>query len=177
MAVARGAILEPTRAWGPALPAWTSDGRGADVLVRLLVPPDAAAIRYLHERCSDDSLRWRYFVVFGQLEHLLTWVFDRTRGRAVGVFAEGRLVALANLMHPDATGTGEVAFLVADDWQNRGLGSLLVDLLTALARDEGARALHADVTMDNGRMRTLDARRGWTGAILDGDYCMDLDLD
>jgi RimJ/RimL family protein N-acetyltransferase len=75
------------------------------------------------------------------------------------------LVGLANLMDPDAAGAGEVAFLLADAWQNRGLGSQLVDLVTDLGRDEGARSLHADVTLDNGRMRTLFARRGWTAAI------------
>jgi RimJ/RimL family protein N-acetyltransferase len=158
------------------LPCWIHDSRGVELLVRALVPTDEPAVRDLHAQCSPETLRWRYFGVSSQLEHLLTWVFDRAQGQALGVFAHGRLVGLANLMDPDAAGAGEVAFLLADAWQNRGLGSQLVDLVTDLGRDEGARSLHADVTLDNGRMRTLFARRGWTGAIVDGDYCMGLAL-
>ncbi len=169
--------LSLTRSWTTPLPAWMHDNRGVDLLVRPLLVLDEAAIRDLHARCSIETLKYRYFGVSDQLEHLLTWVFDRSQGQAVGAFSEGRLVALANLMNADSHGAGEVAFLVADDWQGRGIGSMLVDLLTDLGRADGCVSLHADVSLDNGRMRTLFAHRGWHGVIEDGDYCMDLDLD
>ena len=52
----------------------------------------------------------------------------------------------------------------------------MVALLGERGRAEGCRSLHADVSLDNGRMRTLFAHRGWTGHIEDGDYSMDLQL-
>ena len=69
-----------------------------------------------------------------------------------------------------------MAFLVEDAWQGRGIGSALVDLITDLGRDEGCRCLHADVSLDNGRMRVLFAKRHWHGTVVDGDYSMDLPL-
>jgi hypothetical protein len=57
-----------------------------------------------------------------------------------------------------------------------GIGSTLVDVVTDRGRDHGAGLLHADVSLDNGRMRVLLARRGWVGKVVGGDYCMDLVL-
>lgn len=163
-----------TTNWRVALPMPLIDADGRELLLRLIVPADESAIRVLHEGCSIATLRWRYFGGGEQVEHLLSWIFDAGQGEAVGVWAQDRLVAIGNLMLPDSTGTGEVAFLVEDAWQGRGIGSALVDLVTDLARDEGCRYLHADVSLDNGRMRVLFARRDWKSTVLDGDYSMGL---
>ena len=169
-------IFPGTTHWRGGLPVSLHDSRGTELFLRFLVPADEPAIRGLHERCSTATLRWRYFGGGAQVEHLLSWIFDTSQGEAVGVWAEGRLVAIGNLILPDATGTGEVAFLVEDAWQGRGIGSALVDLITDLGRDEGCRCLHADVSLDNGRMRVLFAKRDWHGTVIDGDYSMDLAL-
>ena len=70
-----------------------------------------------------------------QVEHLLTWIFDETRSEAVTAWSQGQLVAVGNLLLPDASGVGEVAFLVEDAWQGRGIGSTLVDVVTDRGRD------------------------------------------
>ncbi len=160
----------------PELPTEILDSHGIPLLVRLVEPSDEAAIRDLHERCSERALRWRYLGIGPQVEHLLRWVFDRSIGEAVGVFHGEHLVALSNLSCPDRHGVGDVAFLVADAWQGRRIGSQMVTLLGERGRAEGCRTLHADVSLDNGRMRTLFAHRGWTGHVEDGDYSMDLQL-
>jgi GNAT superfamily N-acetyltransferase len=166
--------LPGTREWRLGLPAWIHDSHGAELLMRFVGPADASAIRALHSRCSVQALRWRYFGGGDQVEHLLSWIFDASRSEAVSVWTHGQMVALGNLLVPDATGVGEVAFLVEDAWQGRGIGSALVDVVTDRGRDWDARSLHADVSLDNGRMRVLLARRGWIGKVVDGDYCMDL---
>lgn len=168
--------LPGTREWRLGLPAWIHDARGAELLLRFVTPADEGAIRGLHARCSEQALRWRYFGGGAQVEHLLTWIFDETRSEAVTAWSQGQLVAVGNLLLPDASGVGEVAFLVEDAWQGRGIGSALVDLITDLGRDEGCRCLHADVSLDNGRMRVLFAKRHWHGTVVDGDYSMDLPL-
>ena len=168
--------LPGTREWRLGLPAWIHDARGAELLLRFVTPADAGAIRGLHARCSEQALRWRYFGGGAQVEHLLTWIFEETRSEAVTAWSQGQLVAVGNLLLPDASGVGEVAFLVEDAWQGRGIGSTLVDVVTDRGRDHGAGLLHADVSLDNGRMRVLLARRGWAGKVVGGDYCMDLVL-
>jgi RimJ/RimL family protein N-acetyltransferase len=65
---------------------------------------------------------------------LVAWVADRPIGLA-------RLVR-----HGD---TGEIAFEVADDWQRRGVGSLLADRLAADARAAGITRFRGDVDSGN----------------------------
>ena len=42
----------------PDLPTEILDSHGIPLLVRLVEPSDEAAIRDLHERCSERALRW-----------------------------------------------------------------------------------------------------------------------
>jgi RimJ/RimL family protein N-acetyltransferase len=61
-----------------------------------------------------------------------------------------RLIAVARFVRlqddPDAA---EVAIVVADDWQRRGLGSLLAEQLAARARGTGIRRFTATMASDN----------------------------
>jgi len=60
----------------------------------------------------------------------------------------------------DEPDTVEVAFVVQDDWQNRGLGTILVrDVLDAAAA-RGMRRFRAYVLSDNRRMLDLITRFG-----------------
>lgn len=153
------------------------DTCGCLVSVREVVPADADAIRALHARCSDTTLRRRYFGIAPQVEHLLSWVFDHEHGQCLAAFVEGRLVGLGHLMAPEWTGAAEVAFMVDDAFQGRRIGPTLVDLVMALGRTQHYPALHAEVTMDNGKMRQILVRRGFSSVPEAGAYEMDLPLD
>jgi GNAT superfamily N-acetyltransferase len=48
-----------------------------------------------------------------------------------------------------ATQTGDVAFVVGDAWQHRGLGTLLLARLAQLARERGLVGFTADVLSSN----------------------------
>jgi RimJ/RimL family protein N-acetyltransferase len=165
------------RTWTAGFPAWVHDARGAELILRETRPEDADAIRDLHARCSEGSLRWRYFSSTSQVERVLEWMFDSRKGRSVGVRAHGRLVGVAQLVRTDTPGVAEVAFLVEDEWQNRGIGSMLVDLLTKLAEDAGYARVRADVATDNDRMRHILLARGWSARFNDGIHELELDLD
>jgi nucleotide-binding universal stress UspA family protein len=71
----------------------------------------------------------------------------------------------------DDAEAAEVAVIVADDWQRRGLGRALLDRLTYRARREGVRRFSALVQGDNsGALRLLadvgDSQRQWdTGVV------------
>jgi acetyltransferase len=73
-----------------------------------------------------------------------------------------RIVADARYVLDDATGTGEFAIAVADEWQGLGLGSRLMQRLLAQARRAGLARLCGDVLSDNepmlALMRRLEAR-------------------
>jgi acetyltransferase len=60
------------------------------------------------------------------------------------------------------TTSGELALVVSDAWQGRGLGHSMVTRLLAVAPLEGYRRLTAAVLPDNGAMRHLLGESGFT---------------
>jgi GNAT superfamily N-acetyltransferase len=58
---------------------------------------------------------------------------------------------------PDAA---EVAVTVVDDWQSRGLGTLLLEVISARARQEGVRTFTAWMLGRNREMRTCSSTSG-----------------
>jgi len=74
------------------------------------------------------------------------------------------LRAVARYEPGEMPGTTEIAIVVEDDWQHRGLGSLLLDALLAAAERRNLRVFRADVLADNRPMlrvlsRLADIRR------------------
>jgi acetyltransferase len=55
----------------------------------------------------------------------------------------------------------EFAIAVADDWQRKGLGSRLMDALTAAARERGMREMYGEVLASNAKMLDFTARLGF----------------
>jgi GNAT superfamily N-acetyltransferase len=72
---------------------------------------------------------------------------DEKSGEGVGV---GRYVR-----DPQRPDTAEVAVTVADDWQGRGLGTMLLDALSARAEDEGITRFTALMLATNSEMMDL----------------------
>lgn len=130
---------------------------GTRVTVRPIEPRDAGAVRALHERCSADSRRMRYFSPKPYPPRRAFERFcDPARGRVlVAEGPDGSLLALAHLIHVVDPGVAEIAFLVEDAWQGRGLGRVLATLLLDLARERGLAELRAAVLSENIRTRRL----------------------
>ncbi|NUR87493.1 MAG: GNAT family N-acetyltransferase, partial [Nonomuraea sp.] len=64
-------------------------------------------------------------------------------------------------------GVAELAFLVEDRWQGRGLGSALARMLVVEARDLGFAEVRTSMLADNARMRRLLVALGATLAYTD----------
>ena len=70
--------------------------------------------------------------------------------------AEGPVVADARFVRDETDPTfAEVAFIVGDDYQGRGVGSFLMAALAVAARGDGVRRFSARVLSDNLAMRTI----------------------
>ncbi|GLF95687.1 GNAT family N-acetyltransferase [Streptomyces yaizuensis] len=103
---------------------------------------DLAAARELHQRCSEETLRRRYHGPVGDADRYLDHLLSPRFGRTLAVrTASGRLVALGHLLW-DGDET-EIALLVEDAWQRRGIGSELLARLVVLAREAGSRSVYA----------------------------------
>lgn len=120
---------------------------GSDITVRRADTRDVPAAKAMHERCSARTLGMRY------LNHLLSPRFGRTLAVQT---ASGRLVGLGHLLW-DGDET-EVALLVEDGWQRRGIGGELLARLVAMAADAGCESVYAITQASNTGM--VAAMRG-----------------
>ncbi|MBM9477481.1 GNAT family N-acetyltransferase [Nakamurella flavida] len=142
---------------------------------------DADAIRAMHGRSSSRTLYLRYFSTIAEISDSQLRVFtDVDHVTAVGLVAElgGQIIA-AGTFHRSPAGSGldpdaaEVAFLVEDSQQGRGLGSLLLEHLAAAAQELGIRRFTAEVLSENQQMVRvfIDAgyavRREFSSGVLD----------
>ncbi|MEV6488708.1 GNAT family N-acetyltransferase [Actinoplanes sp. NPDC051633] len=134
---------------------------GAELLIRVATGEDAEAVQRMHARSSAGSRRLRYL---GGMQAPTDTRLRRLLERVGGVTllavhvdprsGEERVVAMATLL---AEGDlGEVALLVEDAWQRRGLGTALLRRLVAWAGRNEVAAVVAHTTAENtGMLRTL----------------------
>ena len=62
------------------------------------------------------------------------------------------MVGIAHYLKDPRTNYAETAFLVRDDWQDKGIGKFLLDKLGEIARQHGITGFTADVLADNKKM-------------------------
>jgi ribosomal protein S18 acetylase RimI-like enzyme len=124
---------------------------GPPLVVRPLRHGDVDTVLTLFERLSDRSRRARFNgpkprLTTADLDQLAA--VDATRHALVAYVAgDRRPVAIARLVRDGAS--AEIAFAVADEYQQRGIGSLLAAELVADARAAGVREVTALVASDN----------------------------
>ncbi|MDT3400479.1 GNAT family N-acetyltransferase, partial [Streptomyces sp. B1866] len=132
---------------------------GTEITVRRADTGDLAAARAMHERCSSDTLALRYHGPVADADRYLNHLLSPRFGRTLAAYTtSGRLVALGHLLW-DGDET-EVALLVEDAWQRRGVGGRLLRRLVAMAREAGCDSVYAVTQAANtgmvASMRALD---------------------
>ncbi|GHF58045.1 hypothetical protein GCM10018783_29290 [Streptomyces griseosporeus] len=154
------ALVELDARLGPRVPV------GQDVLtlpegnaitVRRADPGDLEAAKAMHERCSARTLSMRYHGPVSDADRYLTHLLSPRFGRTLAVqTASGRIVGLGHLLW-DGDET-EVALLIEDDWQRRGIGGELLTRLVAMAVEAGCESVYAVTQASNTGM--VAAMRG-----------------
>jgi acetyltransferase len=166
-------ILHPASVSDAALPRpairpypsqYVSNWQSADGMhftVRPIRPDDETLLVDFHQQLSEASVYLRYFLplkldVRVAHERLFTKCFI-DYDREIALVAE----------HSDggerhvSGNSAEVAFLVADKFQNRGLGTYLLERTIHIARKEGIAALEAATLSENFNMKDMFVRAGF----------------
>ena len=134
---------------------------GDQVFVRAIHADDKRQLLDGLERLSPQSRNRRFFSPIKTLGArqvaYLTEVDHRTHEALVAVDpATGQGLGVARFIRsPDDPTVAEVAVAVADDWQNRGVGTALLHELAARAREEGVERFSASVLAENRPMMEL----------------------
>jgi len=138
---------------------------GMRVQLRPIRAEDQACLIELYDRLSRHSAYQRFFTVMRRLPpdwaKLLATVDYRRRLALVAEHdgPHGRvLVGVGRYEPTDREDTAEVAFVVQDGWQNRGLGTILFQGVLDAAVTRGVRRFVAYVLTDNPRMLDLIRR-------------------
>ncbi|MGW1272493.1 N-acetyltransferase family protein [Streptomyces sp. NPDC002491] len=130
---------------------------GEDITVRRADTGDVAAAKEMHERCSARTLGMRYHGPVGDADRYLNHLLSPRFGRTLAVQTRsGRIVGLGHLLW-DGDET-EVALLVEDGWQRRGIGAELLGRLVAMAGEAGCGSVYAVTQSSNTGM--VAAMRG-----------------
>jgi RimJ/RimL family protein N-acetyltransferase len=134
--------------------------------MRAIRPDDEPRLTRLYDQLSRDTRYHRFFTVMRRLPpdwaHFLANVDHRTRQALVVESPDDpeALIAVARYEPAGEPDLAEVAFVVHDAWQGRGLGAILFRELLSAAEANGIRRFRAWVLADNRRMLQLIARLG-----------------
>jgi len=155
------------------------DGRTARL--RPIQPSDSDKLAEFHRSLSEETVYFRFFAPYPELT-------ERDLQRFTNVDHDRR-VAFVALSGSDIIGVGrydrvdeddaEVAFVIRDDHQGRGLGSVLLEHLAAAARERGVHRFVAEVLPGNRRMLATFEEAGYRTehSVRDGVVSLAFDLE
>ena len=129
------------------------------VFFRPIKPTDEAMERAFFYSLSDETVYYRFFNIVKTMPHEklqpLVNIDYREEMAIVGLTGppgDEEMIAIGRFKLDHADDYAEIAFVVHDQWQNRGIGTHLMDTLIRVAQDMGADGFKADVLAENKKM-------------------------
>jgi acetyl coenzyme A synthetase (ADP forming)-like protein len=137
---------------------------GGTIHIRPTQPADADDLTAFHARLSDETVYLRFFSPMPKLPPALLTHFthpdDDAHVSLVATLGD-EIVALAVYERAPESDEAEVAFVISDPHQGRGLGTLLLEHLAVIARTRGIRRFTADTLLHNRRMLEVFRNAGF----------------
>ncbi|GGP97946.1 GNAT superfamily N-acetyltransferase [Actinomadura coerulea] len=138
-----------------------------DVRIRPYGVTDRDRVRRMSDRLSAASLYTRFFSGTPRLpDHYIRHLegLDHWDREALVALDGDEILGIAEYVRDTARAwRADLAVLVADPWQRRGLGRVLVGCLSELAGRRGITEFDADVVLTN-RQALMFVRSGWPAA-------------
>lgn len=141
---------------------------GEEVTIRTIRPLDREIEAEFVKRLSPHSRFLRFQNVVSELKpHMLERFISPDYPNEMALIAvveecgAQRQIGVARFSREGDPSEAEIAIVVSDDWQGRGVGTALLTVLRESARDAGIERLVARILRENRRMRTLASRLGF----------------
>ena len=147
---------------------------GAPILVRPIRPEDEPLMVKFHESLSEESIYMRYFHMMNldrrtahdRLTRICFIDYDREMAlvaeRENADTGEREILGVSRLSSPGGTRSeAEFSVLISDDYQRQGLGTILMEHLLEVGREEGLRRITADILVGNRPMQRLSKKLGF----------------
>ncbi|GAA2487965.1 hypothetical protein GCM10010393_19190 [Streptomyces gobitricini] len=163
---------------------------GGTARIRPITTDDAERLVSFYEQVSDESKYYRFFAPYPRLSakdvHRFTH-HDYVDRVGLAATIGGEFIATVRYDRINAQGLpasapadeAEVAFLVQDAHQGRGVASALLEHIAAVARERGIRRFAAEVLPANNKMIKVFTDAGYTQkrSFEDGAVRLHLDLE
>lgn len=159
---------------------------GTEIFFRPVKPSDEAALAEMLYSLSEESVHKRYFSYTVAFPHRdvqqLTNIDYKQNIAIVGVIpgvSDDEIVAIAQYFLEPKTRSAEVAFIVQDEWQQKGMGTFLLDYITRIAKQRGVKRFYAKVLPSNKAMLAVFHNSGYkVNTAFDGEvYDVTYDLE
>lgn len=141
---------------------------GSEIFFRPVKPTDEASLSEMLYSLSAESVQKRYMsrtVAFPHkdVQHLANVDYKNNLaivGVVPGIGGE-EIVAIGQYFLDPKLGKAEVAFVVQDEWQQKGMGTLLLKFLSDIAKKRNVMSFHAKVLPQNKAMLAVFHNSGY----------------
>ena len=166
-------------------PHWEADvivGDGGTVHLRPMLPSDRDALVAFHGGLSKRTRFLRYFTAYPRISDTDLYRFthlDHHDRVALIVELGDQIIAVGRYERSPDGGSAEIAFVVADVHQGRGIGSVLLEHLAAAARESGIARFTAVVLAENRAMMRVFRDAGYqvTRQLDHGEVTLEFAID
>ncbi|MFB0559678.1 MAG: GNAT family N-acetyltransferase [Candidatus Lokiarchaeia archaeon] len=140
---------------------------GTPVLIRPLKPEDEDKLYQMYSELSKETNYNRFLI----RKPITRWIVEKwieidykNRMALIAIVSENgdeKIIADSRFYVDQYTGEAEVAMVVHDHWQNRGLGTKLLEYTGEVAKKMGVKALYAYISPENTRIIRITKKLGY----------------
>jgi acyl-CoA hydrolase/GNAT superfamily N-acetyltransferase len=141
---------------------------GLNIILRPVKISDEHLLKDFFYSLSSDGMYHRFISTRADMPHERLQKFvviDYSKEMVIlAIVKDGtgeQIIGMGQYYIDEASHTAEVAFVVLDDYQSRGIGAELLSLLTYLAKKNGLHGFTAEVLIDNKKMIQLFEKMGF----------------
>ena len=149
---------------------------GSVVTIRPIKPEDEPKVAAMFSSLSEETMRLRFMQPRNHISHEeLARICHIDYDRELTLVAETkeeegrRIIGMINLLRLPDEESAEMALLVADDWQGKGLGWLLCTTMLQVAKQLGLKKIWMEILCENVRMQKLAEKLGFKMKVREED--------